>query len=161
MSCFPVTCCATWNAHFALDERLCVQGSGKSTFALQLQQYDPAAWKRINQDSLKTRKKCVAHMDRALSSGQHCIVDRCNFDREQRRTWLDIASQRGVPCYAVWLAVPRDVAAQRARDRLVHEGHVTGPEAAGMSRSIHGKIMGAPLHDTARSRVNALLQCGP
>lgn len=133
-----------------------VQGSGKSTFAKKLLDNNAAFWTRVNQDTLKSKQKCVSVMTAALKARENVIIDRCNFDFDQRATWLDIAGQRGLPCYLVWLALPRDVAAQRAQQRVRHEGSLTGPEAANASKGFHHRIMGA----LSLQSVETYVRCG-
>merc|ERR1740139_527170 len=67
-------------------------GSGKSTFAEKLQSAKPERYFRVNQDALKTRKKCESACRRALQEGKVPIIDQCNFDAQQRQYFLDIAS---------------------------------------------------------------------
>jgi len=59
-------------------------GSGKSSFANQLCHRSPNKFEYINQDKLKTRKKCLTRLRSALSRKKIPIVDRCNFDVSQR-----------------------------------------------------------------------------
>jgi len=71
-------------------------GSGKSTFAQTLEVSMPDKFCRINQDQLKTRKKCVSKLKQVLSSSDQrlCpIIDRCNFDAKQRSTWYQLAEE--------------------------------------------------------------------
>jgi predicted kinase len=83
-------------------------GSGKSTFAQSLVASMPNKFCRINQDELKSRPKCERRLKQVLSvsptsSSQSqpeekhrrlCpIIDRCNFDAQQRRTWYRLAEE--------------------------------------------------------------------
>ena len=63
-----------------------IPGSGKSHFASRLEGAMPHKFVRVNQDSLKTRKKCEDLCRRTLSQGKVAIVDRTNFDFSQRKT---------------------------------------------------------------------------
>lgn len=65
-----------------------VPGSGKSTFAKQL---IPYGYVRVNQDDLGNRKKCERVAKQALDQGKSVVVDRCNFDFPQRKTWINMA----------------------------------------------------------------------
>lgn len=53
-------------------------GSGKSTFAESLVRQGAAKWSRVNQDCLKTRKRCEVALREAL------ICVRSNADRRTR-----------------------------------------------------------------------------
>ena len=60
-------------------------GAGKSTFVKQLRNADDDdGWTRISQDVLGTRKRCIASAEQALRAGRCVVIDRCNFDEEQR-----------------------------------------------------------------------------
>ncbi|KAF9438341.1 hypothetical protein BGZ76_008483 [Entomortierella beljakovae] len=70
-------------------------GSGKSTFAKALTKCFPE-FVRINQDDLGDRMACE---DLAISTlqgnnrTQSVVIDRCNFDQDQRKVWIDIAKK--------------------------------------------------------------------
>jgi len=78
-----------------------IPGSGKSHFASRLEGEMPQKFVRVNQDSLKTRKKCEDLCRRTLSQGKVAVVDRTNFDFSQRKTWIDIAGEKGLHCECV------------------------------------------------------------
>lgn len=115
-------------------------GSGKSTFAEALVSGAATPWIRVNQDQLKTRAKCKAAARAALRTGKNCIIDRCNFDQQQRSVWVDTANELAAACCCVWLDYPSKVAALRAQQRTNHEGGLIGPQARGLSYSTHRKI---------------------
>jgi predicted kinase len=98
-------------------------GSGKSTLANKLV---AAGWTRVNQDEMGNRKKVEASAKTALAKGQNVIIDRCNFDFEQRSHFLDLAHKAGtrdVRC--LWLDTPAEVCKQRVS---VRKNHPTIPE---------------------------------
>ena len=76
-------------------------GSGKSYFASKLEKESFSQYVRVNQDSLGTRKKCETACRQALSKGKSVIIDRCNFDKQQREHWLKFGVQFGVPCECI------------------------------------------------------------
>lgn len=61
-------------------------GSGKSTFAEELISQHPECWRRISQDVLGSRQRCIQRAKAALREGHHVLIDRCNFDESQRRS---------------------------------------------------------------------------
>ena len=66
----------------------------------------------------------------ALARGARAVViDRCNQDVEQRRTWIKVGSAARAPVHAVWLDLPVDECARRATERAGHEGGVDGAHA--------------------------------
>ncbi|GAA5879711.1 hypothetical protein JCM16303_004143 [Sporobolomyces ruberrimus] len=78
------------------DQCLCilagVVGSGKSTLSAAWSKALPD-WVRVNQDDLGDRRTCEQVLRSHLSKGRSVVLDRQNFDRGQRRTWLEIASE--------------------------------------------------------------------
>lgn len=46
------------------------------------------AWAWYTQDQFQSRKVMETYCREALSQGYHLIVDRCNFDVEQRKHWI-------------------------------------------------------------------------
>ncbi|KAG0339481.1 hypothetical protein BG004_006810 [Podila humilis] len=74
-------------------------GSGKSTFSKALTRVFPE-FVRINQDDLGDRLACEAMTLSALQAkdrSQSVVIDRCNFDADQRKTWVAIAQQLNIP----------------------------------------------------------------
>lgn len=68
-------------------------GSGKSTFAKKL---EAAGWIRVCQDDLGSRNACKNRMEDALRKGRKVVVDRCNFNVNQRKTWIELAQQHKI-----------------------------------------------------------------
>ncbi|GAA5942012.1 hypothetical protein JCM3775_004314 [Rhodotorula graminis] len=69
-----------------------VVGSGKSTLSSAWERLVPG-WVRVNQDDLGDRRACEHAVRAALRNGLSVLVDRQNFDAQQRRTWLEIATE--------------------------------------------------------------------
>jgi len=101
-------------------------GAGKSTLANRLLAVAPHRWSRVNQDEMGSRKTCITRAKDALAANRHVIVDRCNFDVEQRKSWIELAiqhqSRTGTPvyCAAVYLDVPVEVCMARVGVRTDH-----------------------------------------
>ncbi|CAO3573629.1 unnamed protein product [Mortierella alpina] len=73
-------------------------GSGKTTFAKALIKAFPE-FVRINQDDLGDRAACEELTMSALQTNnrtQSVVIDRCNFDQDQRKVWVNIAKQLNV-----------------------------------------------------------------
>lgn len=93
-------------------------GSGKSTIAKVLAGKE---YTRVNQDELGSRKMCVKVAEAALKRGESVVIDRCNFDKSQRDTWINLAIKYKVPkIKAVMLHCHRDMALFRAMSRTDH-----------------------------------------
>lgn len=98
-------------------------GSGKSTISNKLVQ---VGWSRVNQDEMGNRRAVEASTKTALKMGQNVIVDRCNFDFDQRAHFLDLAHKAGVKdVRCLWLDTPAEVCKQRVS---VRKDHPTIPE---------------------------------
>ncbi|KAI0807045.1 PNK3P-domain-containing protein [Fomes fomentarius] len=63
--------------------------------------FAPVGYTHINQDTLKTRDKCVKATAAALKAGQNVVVDNTNRDVQTRKFYLDLAKQHkaSVRCF--------------------------------------------------------------
>ncbi|KAJ7284504.1 polynucleotide kinase 3 phosphatase-domain-containing protein [Mycena rebaudengoi] len=68
---------------------------GKTTFFRQY--FEAAGYLHINQDTLKTRDKCVKAVQAELKAGNKCVVDNTNRDAFTRKFYIDAAKKAGVP----------------------------------------------------------------
>lgn len=92
--------------------------SGKSTVAEKLV---AKGYSRICQDELGSRNKCKGAMVEAVKKGNKVIIDRVNFDRQQRASWIDLAHKLGVMnVRCVWLNVDKDTCKSRLKGRTNH-----------------------------------------
>uniref|UniRef100_A0A7S4W113 Polynucleotide adenylyltransferase n=1 Tax=Ditylum brightwellii TaxID=49249 RepID=A0A7S4W113_9STRA len=82
-----------------------IPGSGKSTIAKRLQKSMPYKYVRINQDNLGSLQLCEAKARQALANNACPIIDRCNFDREQRAHFISIAQEFDAPVDCLVLGV--------------------------------------------------------
>jgi predicted phosphohydrolase/predicted kinase len=99
-------------------------GSGKSTVATELEKH---GFIRINQDDLGSRNACKKATVEAIKQNKNVVIDRCNFDLLQRKSWLDLVKNfKLTNVSAVVLDVPADVCTQRA---ITRENHPTIKDA--------------------------------
>jgi AAA domain len=117
-----------------------VQAMGKSTFAKQLLGSASDKWVCVNQDSLGSWQKCQKVYRAELAAGRNVILDRCNFNSDQRGPWLAIAKEVGAVCAALWLDLKVDVAIQRMTARQDHEGKLNGKDGIEPLLKFHGFI---------------------
>ncbi|KAI8997759.1 polynucleotide kinase 3 phosphatase-domain-containing protein [Pilobolus umbonatus] len=68
--------------------------SGKTTF---VKKYVPEEYVYVNQDTLKTREKCVAACKEALKKGKSVVVDNTNPETSTRQLYLSIARTLNIP----------------------------------------------------------------
>lgn len=74
-------------------------GSGKSTFYWKYLQ--PLGYQRVNQDTLKTREKCLKIASNYLAEGISVAIDNTNANREVRAVWVQLAQKFQVPIRCV------------------------------------------------------------
>lgn len=102
-------------------------GSGKSTLAKRdFVEYQGFTY--INQDSQGKQ-----HYDRylqAIDKEESIVVDRMNFDKGQRRRYLDIAKSRGYKTTIICLFVPHYICKNRCLNRTGHETIKTEEDAS-------------------------------
>jgi len=98
-----------------------IPGSGKSTFAYSLEKAMPWRYRRINQDSLGTRKKCESLCRNSLKSGYSVVIDRCNFDSKQRLHFVKIATELNIPVDSIQFNIAVEKCIERCTSRKFHE----------------------------------------
>ncbi|KAF0526871.1 PNK3P-domain-containing protein [Gigaspora margarita] len=74
--------------------------SGKSTFAKKW--LVNAGYVHVNQDTLKTKQKCIRACETALKENKSVVIDNTNPSKESRKQYIDIAKQCGVPVRCFW-----------------------------------------------------------
>ena len=82
-------------------------GAGKSTFYWQIMQ--PLQYERVNQDSLKTRDKCMKVATQFVEDQKSVVVDNTNADTETRAAWVGLAKRLGVPVRLVHFTAPAEL----------------------------------------------------
>ncbi|KAH9925332.1 PNK3P-domain-containing protein [Fomitopsis serialis] len=68
---------------------------GKSSFYRK--HFQSADYVHVNQDTLRTRDKCVKAVQEAIQEGKSCVVDNTNRNAETRRHYVDLAKKFSVP----------------------------------------------------------------
>ncbi|KAF9567654.1 PNK3P-domain-containing protein [Agrocybe pediades] len=68
---------------------------GKTTFFRKY--FEPYGYVHINQDTLKTREKCVKAVEEALKAGKSCVVDNTNPSLQVRSLYVDVAKANKAP----------------------------------------------------------------
>jgi len=113
-----------------------VPGCGKSTFARQIVESSPeGTWCIACQDVEGDRRKVErlvtdvldGKSDRGCIGAGRVIIDRCNFDAEQRRHWIDIAlrrqsSQSDVHMIKLCIVLPKSADAEFCTARALARG---------------------------------------
>lgn len=81
-----------------------IQGSGKSTFALK------TGYERINQDTLKTKAKCIKETEKILKSGKNIVIDNTNLTEESRNEYITLANKYGYQYRIIVIDTPLEIA---------------------------------------------------
>ncbi|XP_017073581.1 uncharacterized protein F21D5.5 [Drosophila eugracilis] len=79
-------------------------GSGKSHFCSSF--FKSRGYKIANADTLGSTQNCLTACKRFLDSGQSCVVDNTNVDAASRKKFLQLGSEKGVPCRCLLMNVP-------------------------------------------------------
>ncbi|KAI8061876.1 AAA domain-containing protein [Gilbertella persicaria] len=77
---------------------------------------------------MKSRKACEMYTKQFLNKKYNVVVDRCNFDRAQRKTWIDIARHYNIPIDCIVLTADKQECGSRIQTRQDHPTGVTGQE---------------------------------
>ncbi|KAF8975429.1 hypothetical protein BGZ46_009129 [Entomortierella lignicola] len=93
--------------------------SGKSTFAqkhiLPTGQYD-----YVNQDTLKTKEKCLKAVEESLKSKKAVVVDNTNADVATRASYITLAKKYNVPVRCFLFTADRNLAEHNNYFRAFH-----------------------------------------
>jgi predicted kinase len=104
-------------------------GSGKSTLA---QQFVADGYIYINQDT--QGKEHLHNFDMAIVEGRSIVVDRMNFNRQQRSRYLGLAKEHGYETTITVIHQPRQVCLDRMR---VRENHPTIKDSAAANSALN------------------------
>lgn len=91
-------------------------GSGKSTLSKQL----PA--ERINQDTLKTKAKCLSTCRKLLVQGKSVVIDKTNPSVSSRAEFTALAKEAGIPYVSIYVSTPFEESIARNKQRAVETG---------------------------------------
>lgn len=89
-------------------------GSGKSTACEMYPDY-----LRISQDE-QGKEGHLKIYTAALERGDDIIVDRCNFNVQQRQRYIKLAKEKNYKTLIIWLQVSAEDCKKRIRNRDVH-----------------------------------------
>ena len=81
-------------------------GSGKSHFTLNVVNNN---YQHINQDILKTAKKCIIAVETALKLKKSVIIDNTNLTKENRKVFIDLANKYKVKCRCFIFNTPIEI----------------------------------------------------
>ncbi|KAK1908399.1 hypothetical protein P3342_009248 [Pyrenophora teres f. teres] len=105
-------------------------GAGKSSFYWKHLQ--PLGYARVNQDTLKTREKCVKAATAFLQEDTSAVIDNTNADPDTRAVWITLAHKLNVPIRCVLFTAPPKLCEHNDAFRALN----IGPESNRESRTI-------------------------
>ncbi|CAO3667039.1 unnamed protein product [Umbelopsis ramanniana] len=94
--------------------------SGKSTFAHK--HLVPKGYVYINQDTLKTRDKCVAACRAALEEGKSAVIDNTNAEKFTREYYIKAAKASNAKIRCFWFTASRELAEHNNSYRAYNAG---------------------------------------
>ncbi|KAM4065737.1 polynucleotide kinase 3 phosphatase domain-containing protein [Hirsutella rhossiliensis] len=100
-------------------------GAGKSTFYWR--HLKPLGYERVNQDTLKSRDKCVQAARELMAGGSSIVVDNTNPDPDVRAVWVDLAKKAKLPIRCLWFRTPLHLCEHN--DAVRAHNKVLNPEA--------------------------------
>lgn len=92
--------------------------SGKTYLFNRL--FAPKNYVHVNQDTLRTRDKCLRVVADTIASSQSCVVDNTNRDRATRRHYIDLARNIGARIRCIYFDVPKHVCVHNNHFRAHH-----------------------------------------
>lgn len=82
--------------------------SGKSSFARKY--FESRDYVIVNQDTLKTRQKCIDAVSAAVSAGKGVVIDNTNPESSTRGVYISIAKKFNIPVRCLHFQVPLEMA---------------------------------------------------
>ncbi|GAC94475.1 hypothetical protein PHSY_002047 [Pseudozyma hubeiensis SY62] len=82
--------------------------------------FEPASYVHVNQDTLRTREKCLRVVRDTVDAGQSCVVDNTNRDRATRKHYIDLARTLNARIRCIYFDVPKHVCVHNNHFRAHH-----------------------------------------
>ncbi|KAJ1541216.1 hypothetical protein HK096_010359 [Nowakowskiella sp. JEL0078] len=82
-------------------------GSGKSTFAKK--HFTPLGYDYVNQDTLKTKEKCIKACEASVANKKSVVIDNTNADKGVRSNYIAVAKKHNIPIRCFLFATPLDI----------------------------------------------------
>lgn len=98
-------------------------GAGKSSFFWQ--HLEPLGYERVNQDTLKTRDKCIKVATQYIEEKKSVVVDNTNADIETRAAWIGLAKKLQVPIRLIHFTAPAKLCEHNDTVRALSNGLVS------------------------------------
>lgn len=96
-------------------------GSGKSTFWRN----NLSDYVRVNNDTLKSKAKCMKVATEAMEAGKSLVIDNTNPEAATRKEYIDLAKKYNYPVRCFYFDVPKEIAfhLDDQREMNIHRKH--------------------------------------
>jgi bifunctional polynucleotide phosphatase/kinase len=101
--------------------------SGKTTFFKTF--LEPFGYIHVNQDTLKTKEKCIKKVKEICGNGK-LVIDNTNPDTSTRKLYVDIAKSKGIPIYCYHFIADKDLCLHNNYYRMSVNGARRVPQIA-------------------------------
>ncbi|KAI9021725.1 polynucleotide kinase 3 phosphatase-domain-containing protein [Phycomyces nitens] len=95
--------------------------SGKSKFANKY--LVPKGYIHVNQDTLKTRKKCIEAVKKALDERKSVVIDNTNPEASTRALYIRLAKDSGVPIHCFYFTADEHLSRHNNYYRALNPPH--------------------------------------
>lgn len=92
---------------------------GKSSFVKR--HLIPKGYVHVNQDTLKTKEKCLLACKQALAKKQSVVIDNTNVDAVTRKFYIQLAKEANVPIRCFYFGNNQDLAQHNSYYRAIHK----------------------------------------
>jgi bifunctional polynucleotide phosphatase/kinase len=94
-------------------------GSGKSKYVVE--NIVPCGYVRINQDTLKTKQKCLKETINAVENNLNVVIDNLNYDIDTRKSYIDIAKKNNYVVRCIIMTTSK----QLSIHNMLHRTYIT------------------------------------
>ena len=91
---------------------------------------------RVNNDTLKSKEKCLKVARASLESHKSCVIDNTNPRAETRAEYIKLAKEYNVPVRCFVFKIPKDMAFHLDTLRKVNKHH----------KHLSGRVGSMPIH---------------
>lgn len=93
--------------------------SGKTNFVKRY--LIPKGYAHVNQDTLKTKEKCLSACKQALAQNKSVVIDNTNPDTATRKMYIQLAQEAKVPVRCFYFGDDEDLAQHNNYYRAIHK----------------------------------------
>lgn len=109
-------------------------GSGKSKYVID--NILPQKYKIINQDTLKTKAKCIKETKKYILNKENIVIDNLNYSMETRKEYIDIAKQNQYRVRCIILMTSKELSIHN----MLHRMYITEGQVSRISDIVYNKM---------------------